>query len=66
MNLEDKMVYAHLHSFSVGLKGSPDIEAAEKVAKFLGTKHHSFTFEIEEGLDALEDVIYHLETYDVR
>ena len=54
-----------LNSFSIGLPGSPDNEAALKVAKFLGTKHHVMTFTIDEGLDALSDVIYHLETYDV-
>ncbi|KAK4463423.1 hypothetical protein QBC42DRAFT_304912 [Cladorrhinum samala] len=54
-----------LNSFSIGLPGSPDNVAALKVAKFLGTKHHVMTFTIEEGLDALSDVIYHLETYDV-
>lgn len=54
-----------LHSFAVGLPGAPDLIAAEKVAKFIGTIHHSHTFTVEEGLDALDDVIYHLETYDV-
>ncbi|KKY17779.1 putative asparagine synthetase [Phaeomoniella chlamydospora] len=54
-----------LHSFSIGLPGSPDEKAAIEVAKFLGTKHHAFTFTLDEGLDALSDVIYHLETYDV-
>jgi asparagine synthase (glutamine-hydrolysing) len=54
-----------LHSFSIGLPNSPDTKAAQEVAKFLGTKHHSFTFTLQEGLDALSDVIYHLETYDV-
>ncbi|KAH8671193.1 hypothetical protein BX600DRAFT_241450 [Xylariales sp. PMI_506] len=54
-----------LNSFSIGLPGSPDNEAALKVAKFLGTKHHVMTFTIEDGLNALSDVIYHLETYDV-
>ncbi|KAI9225165.1 asparagine synthase [Blastocladiella britannica] len=54
-----------LHSFSIGLPGSPDLAAAEKVAKHIGTKHRAFTFTIQEGLDALSDVIYHLETYDV-
>ncbi|KAH6655671.1 hypothetical protein BKA67DRAFT_245270 [Truncatella angustata] len=54
-----------LNSFSIGLPGSPDNEAAKKVAKFLGTKHHVMTFTIEDGLNALSDVIYHLETYDV-
>jgi len=54
-----------LNSFSIGLPGSPDNEAALKVAKFLGTKHHVMTFTIEDGLNALSDVVYHLETYDV-
>lgn len=54
-----------LNSFSIGLPGSPDNEAALKTAKFLGTKHHVMTFTIEDGLNALSDVIYHLETYDV-
>lgn len=54
-----------LHSFCIGLEGSPDLKAAEEVAKFIGTKHYSFTYTIEEGIDALEDVIYHIETYDV-
>ncbi|KAL8938097.1 MAG: hypothetical protein Q9216_004070 [Gyalolechia sp. 2 TL-2023] len=54
-----------LHSFSIGLPNAPDTKAALDVAKFLGTKHHSFTFTLEDGLDALSDVIYHLETYDV-
>lgn len=55
----------HLHSFSIGLPGAPDTEAALEVAEYLGTKHHAFTFTVQEGLDALHDVIYHLETYDV-
>ncbi len=54
-----------LHSFSIGLPDAPDTKAALEVAKFLGTKHHDLTFTIEEGLDALSDVIFHLETYDV-
>ncbi|MCJ1481454.1 asparagine synthetase [Schaereria dolodes] len=54
-----------LHSFSIGLPNAPDTKAALEVAKFLGTKHYDFTFTVEEGLDALSDVIYHLETYDV-
>lgn len=54
-----------LNSFSIGLPGSPDTKAAKEVAKFLGTRHHDMTFTIDEGLDALSDVIYHLETYDV-
>ena len=55
----------NLHTFSVGLKGSPDLKYAKDVADFLGTVHHEFTFTIQEGIDALRDVIYHLETYDV-
>jgi asparagine synthase (glutamine-hydrolysing) len=54
-----------LHSFAVGLEGSPDLIAAKVAADHIGTVHHSFTFTIQEGLDALEEVIYHLETYDV-
>jgi asparagine synthase (glutamine-hydrolysing) len=54
-----------LNSFSIGLPGSPDNKAALEVAKFLGTKHHVMTFTIDDGLNALSDVIYHLETYDV-
>lgn len=54
-----------LHSFSIGLPNSPDLAAALKVATFLGTAHHAFTFTVQEGIDAIFDVIYHLETYDV-
>ena len=54
-----------LHSFSIGLVDSPDTKAALEVANFLGTKHYAFTFTIQDGLEALQDVIYHLETYDV-
>jgi asparagine synthase (glutamine-hydrolysing) len=54
-----------LPTFSIGLKGSPDLLAAQKVASFLGTHHYSFEFTLDEGFDALSDVIYHLETYDV-
>ncbi|KAG7193590.1 asparagine synthetase [Scheffersomyces spartinae] len=57
--------FSRLHSFAIGLPGAPDLVAAEKVAKFIGTVHHSHTFTLEDGLDALDDVIYHLETYDV-
>lgn len=57
--------WPHLHSFSIGLPGSPDLAAAQKVAKFLGTVHHEFTFTLQEGLDAIAEVIHHLETYDV-
>jgi len=57
--------YPQLHSFSVGLEGSPDLAAARKVADHIGTVHHEIKFTIQEGLDALKDVIYQLETYDV-
>ncbi|MCK0130144.1 asparagine synthase B [Flavobacteriaceae bacterium F08102] len=57
--------WPQLHSFSVGLKGSPDLIAARKVANHIGTIHHEIEFTIQEGLDAIKDVIYHLETYDV-
>ncbi|PLB54408.1 asparagine synthetase 1 [Aspergillus steynii IBT 23096] len=63
--LSSVTTFQQLHSFSIGLPGAPDTEAALEVAKFLGTKHHAFTFTIEDGLNALSDVIYHLETYDV-
>ena len=53
-----------LHSFSIGLKGAPDLIAARKVAKFLGTIHHEIIFTVQEGLDCLRDLIWHLETYD--
>jgi asparagine synthase (glutamine-hydrolysing) len=56
---------SQLHSFSIGLPNAPDTAAAIEVAKFLGTKHYSFTFTVEDGLNALSDVIYHLESYDV-
>lgn len=58
-------VLPQLNSFSIGLPGAPDAVAAQEVANFLGTKHHTFTFTIEDGLNALSDVIYHLESYDV-
>jgi len=57
--------YPRLHSFAVGLEGSPDLVAARKVADYLDTVHHEILFTIEEGLDAVRDVIYYLETYDV-
>ena len=57
--------YPRLHSFAIGLEGSPDLAAAQKVADYIGTVHHEIRFTIQEGLDALRDVIYHLETYDV-
>ncbi|HNF71409.1 MAG TPA: asparagine synthase B [Chitinophagaceae bacterium] len=57
--------YPQLHSFAVGLKGSPDLAAAKKVAVHIGSVHHEIHFTVQEGLDAIRDVIYHLETYDV-
>lgn len=57
--------WPQLHSFAVGLKDSPDLVAARKVADYIGTIHHEIHFTIEEALDALSDVIYHIETYDV-
>lgn len=57
--------WPQLHSFSVGLEGSPDLAAAKKVAKHIGTVHHEIKFTIQEGLDAIKDVIYNLETYDI-
>lgn len=56
--------WPQLHSFAVGLKESPDLIAARKVAEHIGTVHHEVNFTIEEGLDAIRDVIYHIETYD--
>ncbi|TAM97080.1 MAG: asparagine synthase B [Chitinophagaceae bacterium] len=57
--------YPQLHSFAVGLEGSPDLAAARRAADHIGTIHHEIHFTIQEGLDAVSDVIYHLETYDV-
>ncbi|MCF6298010.1 MAG: asparagine synthase B [Flavobacteriaceae bacterium] len=57
--------WPQLHSFSVGLKGSPDLAAARLVAKHIDTIHHEIEFTIQEGLDAIKDVIYNLETYDI-
>jgi len=57
--------YPQLHSFSVGLEGSPDLAAAQVVADHIGTVHHEIKFTIQEGLDAIRDVIYNLETYDI-
>lgn len=61
----DQAWWPRLHSFSVGLEGSPDLAAARKVADHIGTVHHEIKFTIQEGLDAIKDVIYHLETYDI-
>lgn len=57
--------YPQLHSFAIGLEGSPDLEASRKVADKIGTIHHEVKYTVQEGLDAIKDVIYHLETYDI-
>jgi asparagine synthase (glutamine-hydrolysing) len=57
--------WPQLHSFSVGLEGSPDLAAAQLVAEHIGTVHHEIKFTIQEGLDAIRDVVYNLETYDI-
>ncbi|KAJ3206673.1 asparagine synthetase [Dinochytrium kinnereticum] len=57
--------WPRLHSFSIGLPGSPDLKAAQRAAQFLKTVHHAYTFTVQEGIDAISDVIWHLETYDV-
>jgi asparagine synthase (glutamine-hydrolysing) len=57
--------WPQLHSFAIGLEGSPDLAAANKAAEHIGTIHHEIHYTIQEGLDAIRDVIYHLETYDV-
>ncbi|MBQ9569247.1 MAG: asparagine synthase B, partial [Alloprevotella sp.] len=60
-----KAYWPRLHSFAVGLKGAPDLEKARLVAKHIGTVHHEINYTIQEGLDAIRDVIYFIETYDV-
>ena len=69
MRIEDqsrtKAYWPRLHSFAVGLKGAPDLEKARLVANHIGTVHHEINYTIQEGLDALRDVIYFIETYDV-
>ena len=57
--------WPQLHSFAIGLKGAPDLSKAKMVADHIGTVHHEINYTIQEGLDALRDVIYHIETYDV-
>jgi asparagine synthase (glutamine-hydrolysing) len=57
--------WPQLHSFAIGLEGSPDLRAAREVADHVGTVHHELRFTVQEGIDALPDVIHHLETYDV-
>lgn len=62
---QEEAWYPQLHSFAIGLEGSPDLKAAKLAADHIGTIHHEIHFTIQEGLDALRDVIYFLETYDV-
>ncbi|MFZ9719570.1 MAG: asparagine synthase B, partial [Chitinophagaceae bacterium] len=62
---QEEAWWPQLHSFSAGLEGSPDLAAARKVAAHIGTIHHEVKFTIQEGLDAIRDVIYYLETYDI-
>jgi asparagine synthase (glutamine-hydrolysing) len=57
--------WPQLHSFAIGLEGSPDLAAARKVADHIGSIHHEIHYTIQEGIDAIRDVIYHIETYDV-
>lgn len=61
----EKAWWPRLHSFAVGLKGAPDLVKAREVADFIGTVHHEINYTIQEGLDAIRDVIYFIETYDV-
>ena len=57
--------WPQLHSFAIGLKGAPDLIKAREVAEYIGTVHHEINYTVQEGLDALRDVIYFIETYDV-
>lgn len=57
--------WPRLHSFAVGLKGSPDLAKAQEMAEYIGTVHHEVNYTVQEGLDAIRDVIYYIETYDV-
>lgn len=64
---ENRLVawWPQLHSFAVGLKGAPDLAKAREVADYIGTIHHEINYTVQEGLDAIRDVIYYIETYDV-
>jgi asparagine synthase (glutamine-hydrolysing) len=64
-NMRKSKNFPKLHSFTIGLANSPDLIAAKRVADFLGTIHHAYTYTIEEGLDAIRDVIRSVETYDL-
>lgn len=62
---KERAWWPRLHSFAVGLKGAPDLAKAKLVADYIGTVHHEINYTIQEGLDAIRDVIYFIETYDV-
>ena len=64
-NGQTRAYWPRLHSFAVGLKGAPDLAKAKMVADHIGTVHHEINYTIQEGLDAIRDVIYFIETYDV-
>ena len=64
-NSRTRAYWPRLHSFAVGLKGAPDLAKARLVADHIGTVHHEINYTIQEGLDAIRDVIYYIETYDV-
>ena len=63
-HIDDYLLQRDLHTFCIGLEGSPDLKASREVANFLKTKHHEFIFSVEEGIDAIADVIYHTETFN--
>ena len=65
LRLKGTACMTKVHTFTIGLEGSPDLAAARKVADFLGTEHHEYTFTVQEGLDVMDSVVYHTETYDV-
>ena len=64
-NNEQDAWWPRLHSFAIGLKGAPDLAKAREVAEYIGTVHHEINYTVQEGLDAIRDVIYFIETYDV-
>ncbi len=64
-NGQTRAYWPRLHSFAVGLKGAPDLQKARLVAEHIGTVHHEINYTIQEGIDAIRDVIYYIETYDV-
>ena len=64
-NSQTRAYWPRLHSFAVGLKGAPDLAKAKMVADHIGTVHHEINYTVQEGIDALRDVIYFIETYDV-